>query len=208
MAQVGASDITVNDVVAFLVELAAILALSAWGFRAGSGLLPKVLLGLGTPAAAIALWNMFAAPRSVFAVPAARLSVKVLLLLRRSPPSRCCRSAGRSLSPSSSLSTPSFSTSGPSHAEVVRRWGTAVPATTSRGQADPLHPCAFQLLSLAASSHPFAAGQETADSVVKATSRRTSDKEPPAAPGTRTGGGGDVQQPPRDASWIAVALNS
>src|ERR1035437_9192832 len=80
MAQVGASDITVNDVVAFLVELAAILALSAWGFRAGSGLVPKVLLGLGTPAAAIALWNMFAAPRSVFAVPAARLSVKVLVL--------------------------------------------------------------------------------------------------------------------------------
>jgi hypothetical protein len=80
MAQVGASDITVNDVVAFLVELAALLALSAWGFRAGSGLVPKVLLGLGTPAAATALWNMFAAPRSVFAVPAARLSVKVLLL--------------------------------------------------------------------------------------------------------------------------------
>jgi len=80
MAQVGARDITVNDVVAFLVEVAAILALSGWGFRAGSGLVPKVLLGLGTPAAAIALWNMFAAPRSVFAVPAARLSVKVLVL--------------------------------------------------------------------------------------------------------------------------------
>ena len=43
MAQVGASDITVNDVVAFLVELAAILALSAWGFRAASGLVPKVI---------------------------------------------------------------------------------------------------------------------------------------------------------------------
>ena len=80
MTQVGASDITVNDVVAFLVEVAALLALSAWGFSAGSGLVPKVLLGLGTPAAAIALWGLFAAPRSVFAVPAARLSVKVLVL--------------------------------------------------------------------------------------------------------------------------------
>ena len=29
---------------------------------------------------AIALWSLFAAPRSVFAVPAARLSVKVLVL--------------------------------------------------------------------------------------------------------------------------------
>jgi hypothetical protein len=80
MAQVGASDITVNDVVAFLVEVAALLALSAGGFRAGSGLVPKVLLGLGTPAATIALWALFAAPRSVFDVPAARLSVKVLVL--------------------------------------------------------------------------------------------------------------------------------
>jgi len=80
MAQTGAEDITVNDVVAFLVEVAAILSLSAWGFHAGSGFVAKLLLGLGTPAAAIALWNMFAAPRSVFAVPAARLSVKVLLL--------------------------------------------------------------------------------------------------------------------------------
>lgn len=80
MAHADASDITVNDVVAFLVEVAALIALSAWGFRAGSGLVPKVLLGLGTPAVAIAWWGLFAAPRSVFAVPAARLSVKVVVL--------------------------------------------------------------------------------------------------------------------------------
>ena len=80
MAQVGASDVTFNDVVAFLVEVAALLVLSAWGFRGGSSLVPKVLLGLGTPTVAIALWGLFAAPRSVFAVPAARLAVKVLVL--------------------------------------------------------------------------------------------------------------------------------
>lgn len=34
MTQTGAEDITVNDVVAFLVEVAAILSLSAWGFHA------------------------------------------------------------------------------------------------------------------------------------------------------------------------------
>ena len=79
MAQVDANDITVNDVVAFLVEAAAVLALSAWGFHAGSRLVPKLLLGLGTPAVAIALWSLFAAPRSVFDVPAARLTVKVLV---------------------------------------------------------------------------------------------------------------------------------
>jgi hypothetical protein len=80
MAQTGAEDITVNDVVAFLVEVAAILSLTAWGFHAGSGLVAKPLLGLGTPTAAIALWSLFAAPRSVFAMPAARLAVKVLVL--------------------------------------------------------------------------------------------------------------------------------
>jgi hypothetical protein len=80
MAQTVAEDITVNDVVAFLVEVAAILSLGAWGFHAGSGFVAKLLLGLGTPTAAIALWSLFAAPRSVFAMPAARLVVKVLVL--------------------------------------------------------------------------------------------------------------------------------
>lgn len=78
--EAGAKVITVNDVVSFFVEVAAILALSAWGFRAGSGLVPKLLLGFGIPAAAIGLWAMFASPRSVFAVPGARLTVKVLVL--------------------------------------------------------------------------------------------------------------------------------
>jgi hypothetical protein len=46
MAQRGARDITVNDVVAFLVEVAALLALSVWGFRTSSGFVPKLFLGL------------------------------------------------------------------------------------------------------------------------------------------------------------------
>jgi|GEM_PF-6535071 hypothetical protein len=37
MARTGANDITVNDVFAFLVEVAALLSLSAWGFHTGSG---------------------------------------------------------------------------------------------------------------------------------------------------------------------------
>jgi hypothetical protein len=80
MAQTGANDITVNDVVAFLVEVAALLSLSAWGFHAGSSLVARLFFGLGTPILAIALWSLFAAPRSVFAMPAARLTVKVLVL--------------------------------------------------------------------------------------------------------------------------------
>jgi len=60
--------------------VAAILSLSAWGFHAGSGFVAKLVLGLGTPTVAIALWSLFAAPRSVFAMPAARLTVNVLVL--------------------------------------------------------------------------------------------------------------------------------
>jgi len=85
MGQADANDIpvnniTANDVVAFFVEVAAIFSLSVWGFHTGSGVVTRMLLGLGTPAAAIALWSLFAAPRSVFAMPAARLAVKVLVL--------------------------------------------------------------------------------------------------------------------------------
>jgi len=80
MGQVDANEITVNDIVAFFVEVAAILALGVWGFRAGSGTVTTLLLGLGIPAVAIALWSLFAAPKSVFTMPMAGLAVKVLVL--------------------------------------------------------------------------------------------------------------------------------
>ncbi|MGA9526072.1 MAG: YrdB family protein [Myxococcaceae bacterium] len=72
--------INFNDVVAFFVELAALVTLCAWGFQTGTGMLRKVLLGLGTPALAIALWALFAAPRAVYQGPLARLGVKLLVL--------------------------------------------------------------------------------------------------------------------------------
>jgi hypothetical protein len=80
MARTGANDITVNDVFAFLVEVAALLSLSAWGFHTGSGLVARLFLGLGNPIVAIALWSLFAAPRPIFAMPAAGLTVKVMVL--------------------------------------------------------------------------------------------------------------------------------
>ncbi|MFG2624036.1 YrdB family protein [Streptomyces sp. NPDC048473] len=58
-----------NEVVAFVVELAALGALGRWGFTTGDGAAAQLLLGLGTPAVAIALWGMFAAPRARFRPP-------------------------------------------------------------------------------------------------------------------------------------------
>ncbi|MFA1546393.1 YrdB family protein [Actinomadura chokoriensis] len=58
----------VNEGLAFLVEVAAIVALAWWGFATGGNLLINVVLGLAAPAAAIVLWGLLAAPRARFKV--------------------------------------------------------------------------------------------------------------------------------------------
>ena len=67
----------VNELLAFLLELAAFGLLAWWGFETGGGLVPHLLLGIGTPALAIVLWGLFAAPRARFRVP-----LPVVLLLK------------------------------------------------------------------------------------------------------------------------------
>ncbi|MFI1222625.1 MULTISPECIES: YrdB family protein [unclassified Streptomyces] len=70
-----------NELFAFLLELVAIGCLALWGFTAVDGVLVSVLLGLGTPAAAVTLWGLFAAPRARFRPPLAGvLAVKTLVL--------------------------------------------------------------------------------------------------------------------------------
>lgn len=75
-----AFDVTANDVVAFVVEVAAVVVLAMWGYGMGSGSFTKVLLAVAVPALASALWACFAAPKAVFRVPAAAVAVKVLVL--------------------------------------------------------------------------------------------------------------------------------
>ncbi len=79
-ADVSAEGITINDVLAFFIEIGALVALAGWGFSAGSGLGTKLLLGLGAPAVAIVLWALFAAPRSTYDILAAEIAVKALVL--------------------------------------------------------------------------------------------------------------------------------
>lgn len=73
-------DITANDVVAFFVEVAAVVVLAVWGYSLGTSTGTRVLLAIAIPAVAAALWACFAAPRAVFRVPAAAVAVKVLVL--------------------------------------------------------------------------------------------------------------------------------
>ncbi|MFJ6836922.1 YrdB family protein [Streptomyces sp. NPDC091209] len=53
-----------NELLAFVVELVALACLTWWGFTTGHGLLPHILLGVGTPLSAIVLWSLFAAPKA------------------------------------------------------------------------------------------------------------------------------------------------
>ncbi|MET7366651.1 YrdB family protein [Streptomyces sp. NPDC005566] len=70
-----------NEVLAFVLELVAIGALARWGFTAVDGWATTLLLGLGTPAAAVALWGLFAAPRARIRLPLPGvLAVKTLVL--------------------------------------------------------------------------------------------------------------------------------
>lgn len=52
-----------NLALKFLLELAAFAAFAVWGASVGHGVVP-VLLAIAAPALAIALWGVFAAPKS------------------------------------------------------------------------------------------------------------------------------------------------
>ena len=59
----------VNEALAFLLELAAFGLMAWWGFTTGTGLAVHLLLGIGTPALAMVLWGLVAAPKARFRVP-------------------------------------------------------------------------------------------------------------------------------------------
>jgi hypothetical protein len=67
-----------NEGLAFVFELIALVALGWWGFQLGPDTVDHVLLGIGMPLLAIVLWGLFAAPRAAVRTPMAGvLSVKV-----------------------------------------------------------------------------------------------------------------------------------
>lgn len=50
--------------VRFALELCAFAALAYWGFKTGDQVVVKVILGLGAPIGAIALWGLFVSPKA------------------------------------------------------------------------------------------------------------------------------------------------
>ncbi|PXY32383.1 YrdB family protein [Prauserella muralis] len=69
-----------NEILAFLLELAALVALAYWGFTADLGTVRAIVLGLCAPTFAAVLWGLFAAPRARFPLPVPGvLAVKALV---------------------------------------------------------------------------------------------------------------------------------
>jgi hypothetical protein len=60
---------TLNELLAFVLEVFALFTLAVWGYQEGGGLLLGVLFGTVVAAAAAVLWGAFAAPRARYRVP-------------------------------------------------------------------------------------------------------------------------------------------
>ncbi|GAA1981451.1 hypothetical protein GCM10009817_23210 [Terrabacter lapilli] len=72
--------VNANDLVAFAVEVLAVVLLAVWGAHLGHSTVTHVLGGVLVPGAAIVLWGLFAAPRARVRVPVLVVATKVLVL--------------------------------------------------------------------------------------------------------------------------------
>ncbi|MGW2252488.1 YrdB family protein [Kitasatospora sp. NPDC001660] len=72
----------VNGGIAFGLELGLLAALCYWGFKAGSDLATRLLLGIGSPALAATVWGLFlAAGGPQYRLPlAAEIALKLVVL--------------------------------------------------------------------------------------------------------------------------------
>ena len=58
-----------NLALRLLLELCALGALGYWGFKTGSGLIAKIVLGIGAPLVAAVVWSVFVAPQAPVQLP-------------------------------------------------------------------------------------------------------------------------------------------
>lgn len=72
--------VNANDLVAFAVEVLAVVLLAVWGAHLGDSIPSHVLGGVLVPCAAVVLWGLFAAPRARVRVPLLVVATKVLVL--------------------------------------------------------------------------------------------------------------------------------
>lgn len=78
--QRAAGDVNANDLLAFGVEVLAVVLLAVRGAHLGSTTAAHVLGGILAPVVAVVLWGLFAAPRARVRVPVLVVATKVLVL--------------------------------------------------------------------------------------------------------------------------------
>ena len=60
---------TINMAIAFLLELCMVFSLGYYGFHTSGNIFWRLILTIGLPAIAIALWGYYAAPKSAHRLP-------------------------------------------------------------------------------------------------------------------------------------------
>ena len=58
-----------NLALRFLLELCALVALGYWGFKTGNATITKIVLGVGAPLVAAAVWGTFLSPQAPVQLP-------------------------------------------------------------------------------------------------------------------------------------------
>ncbi|MEU8530370.1 MULTISPECIES: YrdB family protein [Streptomyces] len=70
----------INEVLAFLLELAALAVLAWWGWQSVENTVLRLLVAVAAPAAAAVVWGLFASPKATIVLPLAGvLAVKALV---------------------------------------------------------------------------------------------------------------------------------
>jgi len=69
-----------NLAIAFLIEVAALVAFASWGFQLSAAGWVRVLVGIGVPLVTAVVWGLLLAPRATFKLPmVAKLLLKAVV---------------------------------------------------------------------------------------------------------------------------------
>ncbi|WP_327269744.1 YrdB family protein [Streptomyces sp. NBC_01218] len=70
----------INEVLAFLVEIVALVAFARWGWHSAENTALRLLLAVALPGVAAVVWGLYASPKARFTLPVAGVvGVKVLV---------------------------------------------------------------------------------------------------------------------------------
>lgn len=72
---------SMNLAIRFLLEFAAVAAVTYWGFTVGDTVATKLILGIGAPLLVVVVWAVFVAPKAVVRLPRSIRHILGLVIL-------------------------------------------------------------------------------------------------------------------------------